>query len=173
MLHVDDERQRRGQVVERAFLLLRQRDELVDRLHFQIGVHHQRLDDAEQVDDWLERLVRIVGEVLGQVLVIEDRIAFDDAEGVAVGLGRGAGAYRDVAGAAGPVLDDDGLTKPRAQAVGQHAGEDVAQAARARRRHDLDGAARIVLGARWLRGEHDRDEQRQAGDQALHGADSP
>ena len=82
--HIDDAGQRGGEVAQRAGFLLGQRHQFVDALHLEIGIHHQHLDDVEQVDDGRE-LVRIEGQLLEQELVVGDRVDADDADRVAVG----------------------------------------------------------------------------------------
>jgi hypothetical protein len=100
---------------------------------------------VEQVDDRSE-LLRIERDALKHELVVDHRIGIDDADGVAVRRRVLAGARGDVAGAAGLVLDDQRLAEAFAQRVVEHAHEDVAEAAGARRGEHADRTVGIVVG---------------------------
>ena len=95
--------------------------------------------------------------MLEQELVEHQRLARNDAEGVAVGRRLGAGARADIECPAGAVLDDERLAHGLVQLIGQCAHEDVAGAAGARCGDHAHGPRRIILRER-------RGERRQHGE---------
>ena len=92
-----------------------------------------------------KRVDRIERQGLEQELIVDERLARNDADGVAVGRGLRAGAGADVERPARPVLDHDRLAEALVQLLGERAHEDVAGAAGARRGDDADRARGIVL----------------------------
>ena len=96
VVHVDDARNRGGEIRECARLLLRHRNQLIHALGAEIGIDHQHLDEMKQVDD-RRQLVRIERQILEKVLVVDHRIRIDDADRVAVRLRILAGARADIA----------------------------------------------------------------------------
>ncbi len=74
-------------------------------------------------------LAGVERQLLEQERVVGERLAGQDADGVAVGRRVGAGARADVGGAAGAVLHDQRLTPALVQLVAEDAGDDVGGAA--------------------------------------------
>src|SRR5262245_42721011 len=164
------ERKRKRGVAERAGPGLGQGHEIGDRAHLQRIVGDQRQRVEEQVADRREVIVGIERKALEQELVVDDRFARQDADGVAVRRSLRAGARPDIERAAGPVLDHDRLTQRLLQFVRERAGEDVSPAAGAERNDDPDGSRRIVLGGRartWREPDGDGGDDRSH-DSALH-----
>ena len=148
LLHEVRERKRERAVAERARLRLRQRHQLGDRSHLERIVDHQRQRIDEQIADRLEILLRIEWKALEQELVVDDRLARQHADRVAVRRRLRAGACANVEPAAGPVLHHDRLAPGLLQLVGQRTCEHVSAAAGTERDDHPDGAGGIVLRRR-------------------------
>src|SRR5262245_56808019 len=112
----------------------------------------------EEIDDWRE-LLRIERQVLEEILIVDQRIRIDDADGVAVRRCLGAGARGDVALPAGAVVDDDRLAEALVHLLAEHAHEDVADAAGARGGDHVDRLVGVVLRRGWKGQRDERDEQ--------------
>jgi hypothetical protein len=134
------------------------RDQLVDVFDFQIRIHHQHVNEIEQIGDRLQTVDRIERQALEQELVVDHRVGIDDADGVAVGRGILAGPGADHLRAAGTVLDHDRLAQPLTQLLAERAHEDVADAAGAGGGQRADRARRPILRRRAKGGQHERDD---------------
>ena len=148
LLHEMGERKRERAVAERAGPRFRQRHELGDRPHLEGRIDDERERIDEQADDRLEILLGIERKALEQELIVDDRLARQDADRVAVGRRFRAGARSDIQPAARPVLHHDRLAPGLVQLVGERPGKDVAASAGGERNDHLDGTRGIVLSRR-------------------------
>ena len=83
-VHERDQRDRGRGIAQRPGLCLRQRGEFGERVHVQRRIRHQYLGGEERIGDRREILLRIVGDLLEQELVIGERLGRQDADRVAV-----------------------------------------------------------------------------------------
>ena len=78
-------------------------------MHAERRAHHQRLRVEEEISDRCKVLAWIVGQFLEQELVVNQGLARQDADRVAVGLRFGASTTGDNEPAAGARIDDQWL----------------------------------------------------------------
>ncbi len=129
-------------------LALRQRDQLLERLHAEARLRRQRVAlaaDHGDVGEVADRVVADVG-VLGRPHDVRARAA--DQQRVAVGVGARDVLRRHRAAGADPVLDVELLLEGLRQVIGGDAAEPVGGAAGAERHHHLHRPVRPVLGLR-------------------------
>ena len=88
---------------------------------------------------------RVVAQMLEQRRIRGDHVRRRGEKGVAIGLGMRDGIRRDIAGAAGPVFDDERFAPERLEMVRNNTSRQIDTAARRHGHDDLDVAARVVV----------------------------
>jgi hypothetical protein len=122
-----------GSVIELAGILLRERDQLLERARRHARVQHEDVRRDGELRDRREIALDVVARLLVERHVRGVGAAADEQR-VAVGRRARDVFRRDVAAAAGPVLDDDG------------GAQELAQLQRGRPGHEIGAAARQVAG---------------------------
>ena len=137
-------------VVEPAGVLLRVRDELAHVAHRQVRVHQVEAGHLGQQRDRAEVARQVVGQLVEDEGVDRHRADVAEDDRVLV-VGAGDLAHCHIAGAAGPVVDEDRLAEDLLHLRGGGAGDDLRAAAR---REGHDEADRLVRpgGLRAQRG---------------------
>ena len=106
---------------------------------------HHDLSVDEGIGDRRKVLFRVIGNGFVGELIERQRLVGQQANGIAVVCGIRAGPPGNDHGAARPVLDDDRLSEPLLQSIGQSAHENIAGAPGAVSGHDANGSGRIVF----------------------------
>ena len=119
-------------------------DEFGNGVRLDLGIDDQRVRHPAHDRD-RDELHRVEAELGIEIVIDDERRRRRREQRVAVGIGFGGDLRADVAGGAGPVLDDDGLSPFARQPVADHARHDVGGAAGRERHDDLDRAGGIIL----------------------------
>src|SRR2546423_3641435 len=131
-------------------------DEALEVADIELRHHDQHLRRRSEERDRREILVRVVGQILVEMLCRRDRPINAHEQRVAVGrrLGRGLGA--DVAARAAAVIDDEGLAERLVQPGGERAADDVGSRSWRKRDDHAYGFRRIGLSGREQRREQEK-----------------
>ncbi len=152
---------RRG-VVQLARLRLHQRDEILERIRLDAGMHHQQVGrgcDQRHRHEILDRVVLDAG-----VRRRRDHVGAGGAHGERVAVGRGAGRDlgADRAAGAAAVVDDHLLAEALGELLPDQARDDVGRAARRERDDQADRLGRIGALRNGSGGQAWRAERPQA-----------
>ena len=152
VLHLDasrDFKQLAAQVVRRAIaaagvtelirLRFRQRDQFLQALHRQAGMHRDDVGRHRCVGDRYEILLRAVGQLFVQPLIYGENRRGDYQQRMAIRFRFGDDRRANGATCAGPVVDDYLRPKRARQYWRDEPRQDVRGAARRKRHHDSDG----------------------------------
>jgi DNA-binding transcriptional LysR family regulator len=145
-LHGDSERA----IAQRARLGVRQIGKLIKRINIQLGTddHHLRVDEG--VGNRCKILLRIVRDGFIGELVERQGLVRQETDCITVICGFRTSAPGDHHGAAGPIIDDDELSKALLQHLGKSANKDVARTADAIGCENANRPCRIVLSTGYL-----------------------
>ncbi len=146
-----------ARIVQRARLLLRARDQLLQGAHAHVRSHREDVGEKADLGHRLEVPDRVVGDLVVEAGIDGERIGRQQQR-VAVGAGARDEGEADIAAGAAAVLDHDRLPQRVAQRLLDDARDDVVGSSR-RKRHDQRHRP-LGIGCRGTR----RRQRRQTGD---------